>query len=206
LATNYKKVASVACVKCHKQAFKDYVKSPHGKGYLKGDPRVPTCTRCHGSHYVALIRDDKAASYYMNAPKELCGHCHEEAYETYAESYHGKTLIALKYNKTPGCPQCHDPHKADKLDTPEKQIEACKQCHLNANKNFVGYDVHANENDRIKEPVLFYSKWSMTFLLLGTFAFFYPHSVLWALRERKERRERAEAEKGDRKGREHSDE
>lgn len=36
--------------------------------------------------------------------------------------------------------------------------------------------------------MLFYVKWMMTFMLIGVLAFFYSHTVLWALRDTIERR------------------
>jgi len=188
LASQYREVASWACRKCHEKPYKDYFESRHGHEYRKGERYVPTCVSCHGAHYIVLIKDEGAITSRLSAPKDLCGRCHEEKFETYVEGYHGKTLVALEDERTPGCPACHGSHKASSLHTKKDQVAACKACHKEANQNFVGYEVHADDNDRKGNPLLFYIKWAMTSLLLGTFAFFYPHCILWAYRDFVERR------------------
>lgn len=186
----YSKVASWACKRCHDGAYRDYTEGSHGKAYNEGKPKAPTCVSCHGSHYVAVFKDTRAPVSYLRAPKELCGKCHHEALETYLEGYHGKTLVVLGYEKSASCSKCHGAHLTKRLESTEEKIAACKPCHPDANENFVGYLVHADENDRVGEPLLFYVKWIMTSLLIGVFAFFYSHTVLWALRDTIERRKK----------------
>jgi thiosulfate reductase cytochrome b subunit len=61
-------------------------------------------------------------------------------------------------------------------------VETCKKCHPSANANFAGYIVHADHSDREKYPQLYYVFWGMTTLLIGTFAFFALHTLLWLYR------------------------
>ena len=53
-------------------------------------------------------------------------------------------------------------------------------------------ETHATHHDPDKYPVLYYTFWSMSFLLIGVFGFFGIHTLLWLPRSLKERRRRKE--------------
>jgi len=115
---------------------------------------------------------------------EQCGECHKEVTDTYFETFHGKVskLGALKSAK---CYDCHGSHKilppvqeASTL-SPANIVNTCNSCHPGSNLNFVGYLTHANHNDKEKYPSLYYTYFLMSALLIGVFAFFGLHTLLW---------------------------
>jgi cytochrome b subunit of formate dehydrogenase len=62
---------------------------------------------------------------------------------------------------------------------------------------FTGYLTHATHHDPVKYPVLFYTYWAMTLLLVGVFGFFGVHTLLWLPRSFEQLRERRRAKKAD---------
>lgn len=176
--------ARQSCADCHEKANAQFVASAHGKAEAEGGKMATGCLICHPKMHEGIgAKEPEAPTSHREVAEETCGHCHEHDLETYLEGYHGKTLVVFGYNKSASCVQCHGAHTANPLHDKGEAIKACEQCHENANENFVNYGVHADENDRVKEPWLFYIKWAMTFLLCGTLAIFYTHSVLWAYRD-----------------------
>jgi predicted CXXCH cytochrome family protein len=191
------KIAEDSCVKCHDKAVTAFNNGPHGKALAKGVENAPHCTKCHETHYTTSKNDEASPLSRLNHPEKTCKPCHEEAFKTYTENYHGKTLVELGYARSAGCTQCHGAHTANPLTNKKDEIAACKQCHKGANDNFVGYDAHADDTNQKKYALLFYVKWTMTFLLVIVLAIFYLHSLLWASKDirvmRARRKERAAA-------------
>ncbi|MBN2367200.1 MAG: cytochrome b/b6 domain-containing protein, partial [Calditrichaeota bacterium] len=58
-------------------------------------------------------------------------------------------------------------------------VETCRKCHPDANRRFTGYLTHATHHDKAKYPVLHFTFWAMTSLLVGVFSFFGIHTLLW---------------------------
>jgi cytochrome b subunit of formate dehydrogenase len=69
------------------------------------------------------------------------------------------------------------------------KVKTCQKCHPTANENFTKYYPHGDHKDRDKYPILFYVYYGMTGLLIGTFAFFGLHTLLWLIRSLKEKHE-----------------
>ncbi len=122
-----------------------------------------------------------------------CGKCHEDVTETYFDTFHGK-VSKLGSDAAAKCQDCHSAHRIlptyDPASTLSRNniVETCKSCHPNSNRKFVGYLTHATHHDKDKYPVLFYTFWAMTILLIGTFTFFGLHTLMWlprALAEKK---------------------
>jgi cytochrome b subunit of formate dehydrogenase len=180
---NYNKEAIAACQKCHDKAYSQFMNGPHGKAYRSGVANAPKCTKCHETHYTTSYKDDTSPLNRLNHPTQTCKPCHEEAFNTYIENYHGKTLVTLGYASSAGCTQCHGAHTANPLTTESAKIAACSQCHKGASANFVGYNAHADDANGKAFPLLFYVKWTMTILLVLVLAFFYLHSLLWAIKD-----------------------
>ena len=74
--------------------------------------------------------------------------------------------------------------------SPENRVSTCRSCHPGANANFAAYKPHGNAHDREGEPILYYTRLFMVWLLAGVFSFFGLHTVLWLMRSLKEVRER----------------
>ncbi len=101
------------CSKCHSDKnymedygiptnqYEGYLASYHGKLLLeKNDPRVPTCSDCHGSHGATPPGTKEVA--------EVCGYCHSVTAEFYSKSPHSRELGE---GKKPRCIDCHGNHR-----------------------------------------------------------------------------------------------
>jgi predicted CXXCH cytochrome family protein len=184
------------CSSCHKGIYNDYLSGDHS--ILKSDhkKKYPTCADCHTAHDISEIDQDK----FMNQVTHQCGTCHEDVAETYMDTYHGKAY-QLGYLKAAKCSDCHGAHKIYNANNPmssvgsQNIVETCKKCHPDANKRFTGYLTHATHHNKTKYPVLYYTFWGMTTLLIGVFGFFGIHLLLWlprsiqGIRKRKQHRE-----------------
>jgi nitrate/TMAO reductase-like tetraheme cytochrome c subunit len=184
---------SRTCGECHVGVLTTYAASAHGKALVSGDTtvtgkRAPLCTDCHGGHTVVAASDD----VWFRGVVQECGACHERALETYAETYHGKAT-ELFHGVAAKCSDCHTAHAMLPADDtassvhPSKLVGTCAQCHEGANANFVQYKPHGDPRDREKDPELFWVWALMTALLVGVFAFFGTHSVLFLVRLLRER-------------------
>jgi len=135
----------------------------------------------------------------MSEVTNQCGACHQDVAQTYMQTFHGKAY-QLGYLKTAKCSDCHGAHKIYSADNPKSSVspqnivETCKKCHPDANKRFTGYLTHATHHNKTKYPVLYYTFWGMTALLIAVFGFFGIHLLLWLPRSiqimRKKKKER----------------
>ncbi len=176
------------CAQCHLGIYEDYSSSIHSPSVAKSEENLPTCHTCHNAHEVERI---DRTSFRQQILAE-CGTCHEYETHSYFDTYHGKVSL-LGSGKTAKCSDCHGAHNILPVSNPkstlsrENAIETCKQCHPNSNRKFTGYLSHATHHNRHKYPILFYTFWAMTFLLVGTFLFFGIHTLLWIPRSFLER-------------------
>jgi len=92
------------------------------------------------------------------------------------------------------CRQCHggEPvasiaHYYSPLNPIRRHAYVCAKCHQGASASYASYVVHepaaGSSLARMSFPVLYYAYWFMLVLLVGTMAFFIPHSLLVGLRE-----------------------
>ena len=58
-------------------------------------------------------------------------------------------------------------------------VQTCGKCHEGSHRQFAGYLTHATHHDRDKYPILFYTFWFMTILLVGTLVVAGTHTLLW---------------------------
>ena len=100
------------------------------------------------------------------------------------------------------CRQCHggEPvasinHYFSPLNPIRKHAYVCAKCHEGASASYASYVIHepsaGSALARTGFPILYYAYWFMLVLLVGTMAFFIPHSFLVGLRElfRKKRKD-----------------
>jgi cytochrome b subunit of formate dehydrogenase len=119
--------------------------------------------------------------------------CHQDIAKTYFETFHGK-VTKLGYAKTAKCHDCHGSHEILPVTNPhstlsrENIVATCQQCHPGATRRFAGYLTHATHHDPKKYPWLFWTFWSMTALLVGTFTMSGIHTLLWLPRSLQMRR------------------
>ena len=178
------------CGTCHHGIEEQFEKSVHSSLVTKTDKKLPVCSTCHSAHSITRADAEGFKLTIMNQ----CGKCHEKIAETYFDTYHGK-VSQLGYTKTAKCYDCHGAHDILSIYDPNSRlsrhniVETCKTCHPSANRQFAGYFTHATHHDPDKYPVLFWTFWGMTGLLLGTFIIAGIHTLLWLPRSLKWRKE-----------------
>jgi len=194
------------CAGCHEHQ-EDFFASVHGKSLEEGNADAPGCVDCHGKHSVQAVDNDGAGRDFHTT---ACMGCHADstrmarsqvtlvAAETFLHSFHGKNVRLGHAETVAGCADCHGSHgvwpKDDVRSTVHEanKVETCRQCHAGATASFVRYLPHADDKNHADSPALYWTRVSMTALLVGTFIFFWAHSLLWAFRSFVER-ERATA-------------
>jgi cytochrome b subunit of formate dehydrogenase len=171
------------CGGCHAGIVNTYRESIHGKRFAAGLYTAPVCTDCHSAHEIRRIG---MAAWQLDVVRE-CGNCHAESLRTFRGSYHGK-VTSLGFTRVARCSDCHGAHDIQPGRDPQSKInsanlvQTCGRCHAGATAGFVRYDPHADPDDRGRNPLLYYVKWFMIFLLSGVFAFFGLHTLLWGMR------------------------
>ncbi len=171
------------CGKCHAGIAAVFKESIHGKKLAEGSALAPVCTTCHSAH--RIVRTD-AQGYQLQVVKE-CGDCHGEYLATYRDTYHGK-ITRLGYTKVARCSDCHSAHNIQMVSDPRSTLSAankadtCRKCHPKANENFIKYIAHSTSGKQVQFRVLFWTILLMTALLIGTFAFFGVHTLMWLSR------------------------
>ncbi len=202
---NDKLAIAKLCSQCHEHQSA-YFKSQHHQAIVEGRNDSATCTDCHGLHAIKKIDNVSQGRLFHT---KACLNCHADQAmmtknkvtaigpETFFESYHGKNVRLGYPEKVAGCADCHSAHavlKASDLNSTvhsKNLVKTCAQCHANSSASFVKYLPHAEIRDHKKNPVLFVTFILMATLLVGTFLFFWVHSLLWAVRSYVERRQKA---------------
>lgn len=188
-ANTYRQKVPALCSGCHSREYEAYRNSVHGKGLIeKGDLKAATCFDCHMEHLTAGVNEEK----WKFALIKECGHCHTDEMKTYSKTYHGK-VTTLGYVTAARCSDCHGSHNirgaGDRGSTlsGENILNTCRKCHPKATKGFTKFYAHAEEHNRSKYPLLYYTYLSMVSLLVSVFSFFFIHTFLWLYRSVKER-------------------
>ena len=200
------------CTQCH--GNDDYVASGHAEAVLKGNSDAAACGDCHGLHDTRVFHTslstypDEARMFYNTK----CISCHDDSammkrnklsdkvVEYYEETYHGKVQGVGFATLVAGCADCHRTHnilpKTDPRSSiyPGNLVENCGRCHTGFHKRFVDYKAHPDYRDRHNYPALYWTFIFMSGLLIGTFLFFWTHTLLWW---RKSYWEKHVQEKGD---------
>lgn len=168
------------CAQCHHGIYEEYSKSIHFAGNNHTEEKLPTCSDCHESHTIERADMDDFRFSIMTH----CGNCHKDVSESYFETFHGK-VSKLGYTDAAKCQDCHGAHNILPVDNPqstlshENIVKTCGSCHPGSHRQFAGYLTHATHHDKDKYPILYYTFWFMTILLVGTFSFFGLHTILW---------------------------
>ncbi|MDH3288754.1 MAG: cytochrome c3 family protein [Betaproteobacteria bacterium] len=179
------------CGKCHVKQRNEYVTSVHGDEVLwKRNAKAAICSDCHTTHDIDNSNED---SMKLVITKN-CGNCHQENLASYTGTYHGQ-VNTLGFAYTAKCYNCHGSHTIQRAADPDSKVhpdnrlKTCQQCHADATQGFVTFMPHANTHDRERYPTMWIASKFMIGLLIGVFAFFWTHSLLWFYREHKERQE-----------------
>lgn len=187
-ATHRKKIPAL-CSQCHPAEYEAYRTSIHATALqLDLTLKAPTCFDCHLEHLAPPTVTDR----WKLALIRQCGNCHQEQMKTYNKTYHGK-VTELGYATMAKCADCHGSHAIMTVTDRTSPIawnniiDTCRKCHAKATRSFTKFYAHAEEGNREKYPVLYYTYLFMTTLLIGVFSFFFLHTFLWAYRALKER-------------------
>ena len=178
------------CGGCHMNVKAKWEQSQHGKLRQAHVMQAPGCTDCHSAH--SIQRHD--LPQWKLAAITACGTCHADRLDTYRDTFHGQ-VTRLGDARVATCDSCHGAHEVLPESDPMSRVSAqnrlatCQGCHPKANANFVQYDPHPNRHVREAGMLLFYTGKFMDLLLLGVFAFFGLHTVLWFYRSLKVVRE-----------------
>ncbi len=202
-----KRVVVAKCIQCHdKEAI--YRNSIHGRTVAAGNQDSAACNDCHNLHEIKALGDSKSHEARAFHTK-VCMKCHSNeammkrnkvfnvAVKTYMESYHGKNYRLGYPERVAGCADCHTSHAVLKASDPASSVNpanllgTCRKCHTTAAALFTKFYAHGEHNDRKKYPLLYWTFVSMTGLLVGTFAIFWVHTLLWMVRGFVENREKA---------------
>jgi hypothetical protein len=183
------------CGQCHHGIEEQFENSIHARRVSGSAKELPVCNDCHTAHSIRRTDEDQFRLDIM----EKCGRCHEALAKAYFDTYHGK-VSRLGYAKTAKCYDCHGAHDVLAVTDPRSHLSranvaaTCQKCHAGATRRFAGYLTHATHHDPRKYPLLFYTFWGMTALLLGTFVVGGVHTLLWLPRALQMRRELRAAE------------
>jgi cytochrome b subunit of formate dehydrogenase len=171
------------CGKCHLGILEIFKTSVHWSGKAENGVELPTCESCHTSHTIGRI-DREGFRFEMMAH---CGNCHRTEAETFFDTFHGK-VSRLGSAGAAKCYDCHGTHGILPASDPrstlgrDNVVQTCGQCHPDSNRRFAGYLTHATHHDQEKYPLLFWTFWGMTTLLVGTLTFALLHTLAWLFR------------------------
>ncbi|GAB4369347.1 MAG: hypothetical protein Kow0042_10990 [Calditrichia bacterium] len=194
-SVNHKNLAAT-CATCHRGIYNQFVNSIHSPNVTHTDKKLPTCEDCHSAHTIREIEQDQ----FMTEVTHQCGSCHEDLASTYQETMHGKAYT-LGYLDAAKCSDCHGAHDIKEVDDPDSHVgfknvvQTCRKCHPDATRRFTGYLSHATHHDRAKYPILHFTFWAMTSLLIAVFGFFGIHTLLWLPRSFEHLKEKRKTQK-----------
>lgn len=142
----FKGKMTFGCQACHEDVYKDYAeKGVHGREYLKGNPKAPSCANCHGGHQIKSISDPESLVSDQNQP-ETCGKCHGGA-GVMDEPGIGKQNLIGRYKDSvhwhgikegkaaASCADCHGVHDILPSSDSKSQVTrvglltTCAKCH-----------------------------------------------------------------------------
>ena len=178
------------CGTCHEDQLQKYQKSVHGQLVLiEGNEKAAICTDCHTSHAIAQPSGDITKLTIGQS----CGNCHEDSMNSYVATYHGQ-VNTLGETQTAKCYDCHGSHEIRRPEDPLSKVhksnvvETCNTCHVDGGEGFASFYPHGTMDNFDKYPEMYVSYTFMIYLLIGVFAFFYLHSLLWFYAEWRDRR------------------
>lgn len=196
--TEWRLGISSLCGTCHEEQLEIWTESVHGREVTqKNNPKAAVCSDCHTTHDIKRSKSEEAKL----AITANCGNCHEDRYESYKFTYHGK-ITTLGYANTAKCFNCHGSHDIEPSSNelaymhPDNRLETCQECHNGkkdislATAGFISFRPHGTTNNFDKYPELWLANQLMNQLLIGTFGFFWLHTLLWFYREFKDRQKR----------------
>jgi thiosulfate reductase cytochrome b subunit/uncharacterized protein with PIN domain len=194
----YRANVATTCAKCHRGIYEQFTASVHSAEVTRTGKPLPVCADCHSAH--SIKRTD--LSDFRLHIMDQCGRCHQSISESYFETFHGK-VSKLGYLATAKCYDCHGAHDILPVTNPRARLSrdnivgTCATCHPGSHRQFAGYLTHATHHDPERYPLLFYTFWGMTTLLVGTLVISGAHTVMWLPRSLEYRRRAKNGEAGE---------
>jgi cytochrome b subunit of formate dehydrogenase len=170
------------CGTCHTGPTTDYLAGIHATKLAQGNTKAPSCADCHSAHSIS-----NTTSAFRLRSDEICGKCHAAQLRQYLQTYHGRAHD-LGSLRVAACFDCHGAHailpRSDPASSisPGNRLETCRKCHPGAQPAFASFKPHADYMDRKHYPDLFWAFVVMTSLIVGTFAVWGLHNLLWFAR------------------------
>jgi RNase P subunit RPR2 len=178
-------IPNVCGEKCHADELDEYKSSVHGgKVFGEHNIKAAVCTDCHTTHEIG----NTSKVTFKTDITEKCGNCHAENLKSYRSTYHGQ-VNKLGYGYTAKCYDCHGSHGIRSPKDPQSKVnlknrlKTCQQCHKGATEGFTTFSPHANTHDFERYPQVWVVTRFMWALLIGVFAFFWVHLLMWWYRE-----------------------
>lgn len=119
-----------------------YKQSFHARPNLD-NPTQPNavCSECHNTHSFDVPADKTSPQYaaWRREIPALCGDCHDEQLETFAESVHGQEVLEKNNAKAPVCTSCHTNHEITNTSLVSFKLlnnEECGSCHKDRLKTY----------------------------------------------------------------------
>ena len=148
------------CNKCHGDAdymneyridtrqYEEYTNSVHGIALLENqDTGAPACNDCHGNH--------GAIPPGVASISHVCGTCHVNNMQYFAESVMGKAFDELELH---ACEECHGNHDVKKTSDQMiggGELSICKDCH---SEGEAGFDIANKINMQLVEIAEIYKE------------------------------------------------
>lgn len=192
-----KQTAVDTCQTCH--AKDEYTESVHGIAIASGNSDSAACHDCHGLHTVrghSVVPESEGQEFHSDP----CISCHGDrekmarndvlfgTVSSFVDSYHGKSYSLGSTRPAAGCADCHNSHLVLPASNPSSSVNSnnlvatCAKCHADATPLFTEFYAHGDQHDSENYPLMYWTFLGMTSLLVGTFALFWLHSILWMFR------------------------
>jgi DnaJ-class molecular chaperone len=198
------------CGQCHRELYRVYKESFHGKALAQGIKDAPACTDCHGEHTIQRP-SEPASSVYPTHVVTTCSKCHEDVkierryglpanrLSTYIDSYHG---VANKYGDVTvaNCATCHGAHDIRPSADPKSAIhrknlpKTCGKCHPRAGANFAKGSIHVFPTKHQDRGVYWVRQFytGFIFLLIASFCCYIALDLFARWRGRFRRKDRGD--------------
>jgi formate dehydrogenase gamma subunit len=131
-----KPMAPVDCGRCHGRQNESYNASVHGLAMKAGYDDAAACNDCHNAHET-IPETSPNSPLYFTRQAETCGACHMKEARDWAQSVHGKAVLAGSHD-APTCTGCHDEHKIRSLKSSSSMViseDVCSRCHASERLN-----------------------------------------------------------------------
>lgn len=122
---------STSCEQCHEDQYGQFLDSTHARALAAGKEEAAVCTDCHSAHNTEPASPDEVG-LALGPAVYSCSKCHQEIFEQYRNSVHGKALLENLDPNVPACVDCHGVHRLSAPTVPGFRRQSpylCASCH-----------------------------------------------------------------------------